>query len=232
MEQLNCTSTFFYVPANQCYLEHEKDKGREQTQKKKKKKKSKRLTANTLSCEMKNRLNQKQPQGYIPRQTKTLSNKELTTQTKVLPSNKELTAYWSEFDKKYVRTTDPINKKDWWGRSEQHLSEKEQMPVRVRAEKEISKAREEWIEREFSNRNRSLWPDSHHVDANNCIIYVDTRPDKIAWHPPSSALCNWKNNAIFWHSMHGTMVGKNFRDSGLICVYIYVYIFTYNLFMY
>ena len=85
--------------------------------------------------------------------------------------------------------------------------------ARHRGEYEMHKARTEWFHREYINKQQALAPSSNLITdfKSRCPEYQSNAYCK--WTPPLESLCNWTNTAIFWHSMHGTMVGRDFREA-------------------
>eukprot|EP01084_Bolivina_argentea_P026104 48493_1 len=75
-------------------------------------------------------------------------------------------------------------------------------------------ARVKWFNDKIKSLNKTMSSTSNLIDdfSTRCPIYK-TNSKYCKWTPPISSLCNWTNTAIFWHSMHGTMIGGEFRKS-------------------
>lgn len=85
--------------------------------------------------------------------------------------------------------------------------------VQHQGEYEMHNARKEWFQSNYIDKDKQIHPESNLIKdfTTRCPVYTSTKQCK--WTPPLESLCNWSNNAIFWHSMHGTMIGRDFRNA-------------------
>ena len=74
---------------------------------------------------------------------------------------------------------------------------------------ELHETRKDWFKK-MQKDNKVSHLNSNKFDENGCVIYKKT-DEYVQWHPPPQLLCHWKNTATFYHTMHGTKIGYDFR---------------------
>ena len=117
-----------------------------------------------------------------------------------------------EIQKNDTHKDEDLTMSDYWDFPKQsHIEPGIDATARHRGEYEMHKMRVDWFKREYIDKGKPIAPDSNLITnfSSRCPVYNNN--NKCKWKPRMNEICNWTNSAIFWHSMHGTKVGGEFR---------------------